>query len=228
MATADDNKPAGDKKPGPAAAPTSSSGADHSAAPKTPPKHPSPRRSQRPRATVPTISVDDEQMFQATQRSSYEQLRDQISQRAKGSSAVDFYDEGMTPPLSYMFFVLHYHENYLTVENLHQWPIIPHNKMRHYTDGIVFSRQNSLPVSKTLKNDVEEVLRFAGKRTCSGRHGHISAACGHQYRQFVMMFFACLGVPVAMYSPKQNKQQSALSLDCPRTSWKLICLIANR
>ena len=167
-------------------------------------------------------------MFQATQRSSYEQLRDQISQRAKGSSAVDFYDEGMTPPLSYMFFVLHYHENYLTVENLHQWPIIPHNKMRHYTDGIVFSRQNSLPVSKTLKNDVEEVLRFAGKRTCSGRHGHISAACGHQYRQFVMMFFACLGVPVAMYSPKQNKQQSALSLDCPRTSWKLICLIANR
>ena len=98
--------------------------------------------------------------FKATQRSSYEQLRDQIAQRAKGRSAVDFYDEGVTPLLSYMFFVLHYHENYLTVENLHQWPIIPHSKMRHYTDRIVFSRQNSLPVSKILKDDVEEVLRF--------------------------------------------------------------------
>ena len=38
-------------------------------------------------------------MFQATQRSSYEQLRDQISQRAKGRNAVDFYEEGMTPLL---------------------------------------------------------------------------------------------------------------------------------
>ena len=113
-----------------------------------------------PSSTVPTISVDDEQMFQATQRSSYEQLRDQISQRAEGRSAADFYEEGMTPLLSYMFFVLHYHENYLTVENLHQWPIIPHNKMRHYTDRIVFSRRNSLPVSKILKDDVEEVYDF--------------------------------------------------------------------
>ena len=32
--------------------------------------------------------------------------------------------------------------------------------MRHYTDCIVFSRQFSLPVSKILKDDVEEVLRF--------------------------------------------------------------------
>ena len=36
---------------------------------------------------------------------------DQISQRAKGHNAVEFYEEGMTPLLSYMFFVLHYHEN---------------------------------------------------------------------------------------------------------------------
>ena len=70
-------------------------------APKTPPKHPGPQGSQKPPAAAPTISIDDEQMFQATQRSSYEQLRDQISQRAKGRSAVDFYEEGMTPLLSY-------------------------------------------------------------------------------------------------------------------------------
>ena len=73
---------------------------------------------------------------------------------------MDFYEEGMTPLLSYMFFVLHYHGNYLTTENMHQWPIIPHSKMRHSTDRIVFSRQFSLPVSKILKDDVEEVSRF--------------------------------------------------------------------
>ena len=72
---------------------------------------------------------------------SYEQLRDQISQRAKGRSAVDFYEEGMTPLLSYMFFVLHYHENFLTTENMHQWPIIPHSKIR----------QLFWPVSKSSK-----------------------------------------------------------------------------
>ena len=43
---------------------------------------------------------------------------------------------------------------------MHQWPIIPHSKMRHYTDRIVFTRQFSLPVSKVLKDEVEEVLRF--------------------------------------------------------------------
>ena len=62
-------------------------------------------------------------MFQATQRSSYEQLRDQISQRAKGRSAVDFYEEGMTSLLSYMFFVLHYHENYLTLKTCISGPL---------------------------------------------------------------------------------------------------------
>ena len=110
------------------------------------PKHPGPQGSEKPPAAAPTISIDDEQMFQATQRSSYEQLRDQISQRAKGGNAVDFYEEGITPLLSYMFFVLHYHENLLTTEKMHQWPIIPHSKMRHCTDRIVFTRQYSLPV----------------------------------------------------------------------------------
>ena len=98
--------------------------------------------------------------FKQTQRSSYEQLRDQISQRAKGRNAVDFYEEGMTPLLSYMSFVRHYHENLLTTEKMLQWPIIPHSKMRHYTDRIVFTRQYSLPVSKIPKGEVEEVLRF--------------------------------------------------------------------
>ena len=85
------------------AAPSSASVADlqKTTAPKTPPKHPGSQNVQRPPATTPTIAVDDEQMFQATQRSSYEQLREQISQRAKGRSPVDFY---MTPLLSYMFF----------------------------------------------------------------------------------------------------------------------------
>ena len=74
--------------------------------------------------------------------------------------SVDFYEEGMTPLLWYMFLVLHYHENFLTTEKLHKWPIIPHSKMRNFTDRIVFSRQNSLPVSKILKTEAEEVVRF--------------------------------------------------------------------
>ena len=53
----------------------------------------------------------DEQMFQATHRSTYEQLLEQIARRAKGRNAVDYYEEGMTPLLAYMFFVLHYHES---------------------------------------------------------------------------------------------------------------------
>ena len=95
-----------------------------------------------------TISIDDEQLFQATQHSSYEQLREQVAQRAKGRNAVDYYEEALTPLLSYMFFVLHYHENFLTTEKLHKWPIIPHSKMRHFTDRVVFARQHSSPVYK--------------------------------------------------------------------------------
>ena len=129
-------------------------------APKAPPKNPGPKGLQRPISNMTTISIDDEQLFQATQRSSYEQLREQITQRAKGRNAVDYYEEGMTPLLSYMFFVLHYHENFLTTKKLHQWPIMPHNKMRHFTDRVVFVRQNSLPVSKVLRNEVEEVVRL--------------------------------------------------------------------
>ena len=92
---------------------------------KTPPKNPGPKPAV---SNMATISVDDEQLFRATHRSSLEQLQEQISQRAKGRNAVDFYEEGMSPLLSYMFFVLHYHENFLTNEKLHQWPIIPHKK----------------------------------------------------------------------------------------------------
>ena len=107
------------------AAPSGASVADpqKTTAPKTPPKHPAPQGSQKPPAAAPVISVDDEQMFPATQRSSYEQLRDQILQRAKGRNAVDFYEEGMTPLLSYMFFVLHYHENLLTTEKCISGPL---------------------------------------------------------------------------------------------------------
>ena len=39
-------------------------------------------------------------------------------------------------------------------------PLSTHSKMRRYTDRIVFTRQFSLPVSKILKDEVEEVLRF--------------------------------------------------------------------
>ncbi|CAE7282231.1 unnamed protein product, partial [Symbiodinium sp. CCMP2592] len=73
---------------------------------------------------------------------------------------VDFYEEGMSSLLAYMFFVLHYHENFLTTEGLHTWPIIPHSHMRRFTDRITFTRQRSLPVSKILKEDVEDVLKF--------------------------------------------------------------------
>ena len=36
---------------------------------------------------------------------------------------MDFYEEGMTPLLSYMFFVLHYHENLLTTEKCISGPV---------------------------------------------------------------------------------------------------------
>ncbi|CAE7402099.1 unnamed protein product [Symbiodinium sp. CCMP2592] len=136
-----------------------SSEAHKNISPKTPPKHPAPKSPVHPAQPV-SISVDDEQLFQATHRSSYEQLREQITARAKGRNAVDFYEEGMSPLLAYMFFVVHYHENFLTTEGLHTWPIIPHSHMRRFTDRITFTRQRSLPVSKILKEDVEEVLRF--------------------------------------------------------------------
>ncbi|CAE7822932.1 unnamed protein product [Symbiodinium sp. CCMP2592] len=128
-----------------------SSEAHKNTSPKTPPKHPAPK------SPVPPAH---EQLFQATHRSSYEQLREQITARAKGRNAVDFYEEGMSPLLAYMFFVVHYHENFLTTEGLHTWPIIPRFHMRRFTDRITFTRQRSLPVSKILKEDVEEVLRF--------------------------------------------------------------------
>ena len=66
----------------------------------------------------------------------------------------------MTPLLAYMFFVLHYHENYLTIHKLHQWPIIPHSTMRHYTDRVAWTKQMSVRLAKILKEDVEAVLRF--------------------------------------------------------------------
>ena len=88
------------------------------------------------------------------------QLIDQIARRAKGRNAVDYYEEGMTPLLAYMFFVLHYHENYLTVHKLHQWPIIPHSAMRRYTDRVAWIRQYSVSMTRILKQDVEEVLQF--------------------------------------------------------------------
>ncbi|CAE7764973.1 unnamed protein product [Symbiodinium sp. CCMP2592] len=128
-------------------------------APKTPPKNSAPK-SPVPPAQSGLISVDEEQLFHAAHRSSYEQLREQITARAKGRNAVDFYEEGMSSLLAYMFFVLHYHENFLTTEGLHTWPIIPHSHMRRFTDRITFTRQRSLPVSKILKEDVEEVLKF--------------------------------------------------------------------
>ena len=62
-------------------------------------------------------------MFPATQRSSYEQLRDQISQRAKGRNAVDFLRGGHDPSALYMFFVLHYHDNLLTTEKCTSGPL---------------------------------------------------------------------------------------------------------
>ncbi|CAE7203288.1 unnamed protein product [Symbiodinium sp. CCMP2592] len=127
--------------------------------PKTPPKNPAPK-SPVPPAQSGLISVDEEQLFHAAHRSSYEQLREQITARAKGRNAVDFYEEGMSSLLAYMFFVLHYHENFLTTEGLHTWPIIPHSHMRRFTDRITFTRQRSLPVSKILKEDVEDVLKF--------------------------------------------------------------------
>ena len=95
-------------------APGSASAADFekTMAPKTPPKNPGPKGPPRSVSAVPASSLDDEQMFQATHRSSYEQLLEQIARRAQGRNAVDYYEEGLTPLLAYMFFVLRYHENY--------------------------------------------------------------------------------------------------------------------
>ncbi|CAE7387294.1 unnamed protein product, partial [Symbiodinium sp. KB8] len=87
-------------------------------------------------------------------------LREQISRRAKGRNAVDYYEEGMSPLLAYMFFVLHYHENFLTINGIHEWPIIPHSAIRRFTDRVAWIRQFSVPMPKILKEDVEQVLQF--------------------------------------------------------------------
>ena len=149
----DSNKPA---------APSGASVADlqKTTAPKTPPKHPAPQGSQKPPAAAPVISVDDEQMFQATQRSSYEQLRDQISQRAKGRNAVDCYEEGMTPLLSYMFFVLHYHENLLTTEKSISGPLSCTAKCAIILIALYSPDHFLCRRPKIFKDEAEEVLRF--------------------------------------------------------------------
>ena len=89
----------------------------HSVAPVTPPKHPAVVAKGPPKRSTPS-PMDDEPMFQATHRSTYDQLQEQITRRAKGRNAVDYYEEGMSPLLAYMFFVLRYHENFLT---MNQW-----------------------------------------------------------------------------------------------------------
>ena len=99
-------------------------------------------------------------MFQATHRSTYEQLQEQISRRAKHRNAVDYYEEGMSPLLAYMFFVLHYHENFLTINGIHEWPIIPHSAIRRFTDRVAWIRQFSVPMPRIRKEDVEQVLQF--------------------------------------------------------------------
>ncbi|CAE7684419.1 unnamed protein product, partial [Symbiodinium necroappetens] len=104
--------------------------------------------------------MDEEPMFQATHRSTYEQLQEQISRRAKGRNAVDYYEEGMSPLLAYMFFVLHYDENFLTINGIHEWPIIPHSAIRRFTDRVAWIQQFSVPMPRIRKEDVEQVLQF--------------------------------------------------------------------
>ena len=111
----------------------------HSVAPVTPPKNLPVSPKGPPRRSTPS-PVDDELMFQATHRSSYQQLQEQTSRRAKGRNAVDYCEEGMSPLLAYMFFVLHYHENYLTINGLQEWPIIPHSAIRRFTDRVAWIR----------------------------------------------------------------------------------------
>ena len=77
------------------------------------------------------------------------------TRRAKGRNAVDYYEEGMSPLLAYMFFVLHYHENFLTINGIHEWPIIPHSAIRRFTDRVAWIRQFSVPMPRILKEDVE-------------------------------------------------------------------------
>ena len=67
-----------------------------------PPKAPAARALV---SNIPAISVDDEQMYNATHRCGLEQLQAQVAQRAKGHNVVDYYEKGMTPILSYIFFV---------------------------------------------------------------------------------------------------------------------------
>ena len=66
------------------AAPMSTSAADlqKTMAPITPPKNPGAKGPPKLTPTMPLSSVDDEQMFRATHRSTYEQLLEQIAQRA--------------------------------------------------------------------------------------------------------------------------------------------------
>ena len=73
---------------------------------------------------------------------------------------MDCYEEGLTPLLVYMFFVLQYHENYLTVQKLHAWPIIPHSAIRRFTNRVVWIPQFVVPQPRILKQDIEQVLQI--------------------------------------------------------------------
>ena len=132
---------------------------DHRVAPVTPPKKSTVVAKGPPPRSTPS-PMDDEPMFQATHRSTYEQLQEQITRRAKSRNAVDYYEEGMSPLLAYMFFVLHYHENFLTINGIHEWPIIPHSAIRRFTDRVAWIRQYSVPMPRILREDVEHVLQF--------------------------------------------------------------------
>ena len=134
---------------------------DHRIAPVTPPKKSTVVAKGPPPRSTPS-PMDEEPMFQATHRSTYEQLQEQITRRAKGRNAVDYYEEGMSPLLAYMFFVLHYHENFLTINGIHEWPIIPHSAIRRFTDRVAWIRQYSVPLPRILREDVEHVLQFFG------------------------------------------------------------------
>ena len=79
-------------------------------APKTPPKHPAPKALRSLLLQLRSFQLTMSRCFKQPNAAAMNSC-DQISQRAKGHNAVEFYEEGMTPLLSYMFFVLHYHEN---------------------------------------------------------------------------------------------------------------------
>ena len=148
------------------------------AVPKTPPARPAAReptaeemldaalhREQSVAARAPERPPDpelqdEERVFNLVLRSSRTELIQQLESALQDADATASFEEGLTALQAYMLFVLHYRDNHLTVNGIHQWPVIPHSALRFMKGRIAFTRQVSRPWDEIQRAEIVEVIRF--------------------------------------------------------------------